>query len=322
MHEGQTTLAKLIVALQTGGGGEGIKLSDEERHQWAKQDVRGCISIAHRLAGDLKTFVRLGVDDDGQLKHPEVEVPAIVKAGSLRKSATRKVMELFGSSKSLASTGSEAARSSSPGTATSKGKDLQASKGKDLGRFGKSKVKNHLLAGHRSPMRSADEMAAEAEEKRKAAKMTSFVAQSAPRLRMVGGPQGDIKSYILYQAEATPAGPPKPPPNPQRHIPEILTPSQSMTNDNQQSWGHVWQRLNHVSGAKDRQALGENIQSYYQDATWRFAHDVPLLDKAHSRLALHANVSRHVSALQTEKQKIVYRFAAHLPVDGSGEKAK
>lgn len=314
-HTGYVTLGHLIAALQTGGIGSTMKLSEDECHSWAERDARGCIISAHKLVGDLKTQVRQGTDEElNKPLDPEgdrsVETSPS-KAGGLRKHLAGKMMSLLGRSAGRRSAspvdGSDGGRSVSPGSSPSKPKDvggLAGTKGKDpLGTSGKLKVKKYVAAGHRAPFIRTDEDNGEADETVHASKAGGGKAagavpiKRAPRLRT--HPRDDIREYMHYQATSPAAGPTRPPSSPHE---VIIKPSQNMLNGNQDSWSHVWGRLNQASGHKDRQGLQKDIHSYFETATDSLSHDVPLLDKAHSRFAVHLEARKHASAMAKQKK--------------------
>jgi Ca2+-binding EF-hand superfamily protein len=303
MHDGQTTLGKLVAALQAGGPGTAIRLSDDDVVVYSKHDARNCTNSANRLVTDLKSLVRQNIDYSStpvEVEDKDVISPserarqerlAMVESmplGSLRKSVAEKMKRLFGSSGGLNS-GNQAGQRSTSTT------DSAASSG---GTSPKGRTKKIMSMGHRSPAqndKSENERKKENENPRKA---TPAILKKVP-------PE-DIKYYLLHQATYPAAGPPKPPPNP-RNPQESYTPSMNMMGDNQTAWNQVWNRLHTASGQKDRQELEKEIHNYFQAGTWRLSHDVPLLEKVESRHAVHTDARRHAHALETEKQKIVYK---------------
>jgi Ca2+-binding EF-hand superfamily protein len=246
-HEGYVTLGLLIAALQAGGPGTAVKLSEEETDTKAKQDVHGCISSVQKLVGDLKSHVRQGAHEDIL---PSKELPL------------------------------------------AKGNEAQAARGR-MKRTG----------GHRGSMPKQTNHLGEGSDTSGnvgSARPGIMSPRSTRAARLRTYPHDDIKFYILHQAECPTAGTPKAPPNPRE---EVKTASHVKTADNQQSWNHVWRRLNKASSPEDRQRLEKDVQDYYQDAMMSLSHDVPLLDKAHSRYALHRKVGRHNAALEADKDK-------------------
>lgn len=268
LHDGQTTLGRFIAALQAGGPGSAQKLSDEERDSYAKHDVRGCTSNVHRLVGDFKTEVLQGVDDAGKnsfensavLHDSSREEVSPMKNGTCRKAIARKAVALCGGGAS---------------------NETDCADGGRLGAHNKCKIKKHWTTGHRGILKAGSDEG----------KRDKLQVKSPAPARLRTTPLEDIRFYVVHQAAAPAAGPPKPFANSREEV--FRTPSQNTVIDNQKSWSSVWKRLNTASGYEDRQSLEREIHSYYQTATDCLSHDVPLLEKAHSRFALHANVRKH-----------------------------
>merc|ERR1711957_5798 len=55
------------------------------------------------------------------------------------------------------------------------------------------------------------------------------------------------------------------------------TPSEMAVPGAQQSWGNIWKNLHNSPGHQHRHRLEKRLQNYFQDATWKLSHHVPLL---------------------------------------------
>lgn len=68
-----------------------------------------------------------------------------------------------------------------------------------------------------------------------------------------------------------------------------------------QSWGMVWGQV--ISkGQTGRIGLEGDLHGYYNDTSRSMSHDVPLLRRSHSRLALHQSTLLHQSALTAKRR--------------------
>jgi len=65
----------------------------------------------------------------------------------------------------------------------------------------------------------------------------------------------------------------------------------------QQSWGRLWQTLHSSLDPKERFEMEKELLQYYQKASKSVSHDVPLLERSHSRHAIHRSVRAHSRAL-------------------------
>jgi hypothetical protein len=296
---------------------------------WAQQDVRFCIQGVHKYVGDLKQQVRQNPAEEKKMREqveiaPEVkENSSPSKMGTLRRNLSQKVSKFLGGTASQR-TGNQSdgdgTRASSPGAAAGNTKTRSDTMGTTCSLPGsKGKVKKYLVAGHRAPMKPGEFASAakqaDSPEDQDQGKSTAPPKKHAPRLRTL--PNQDVRFFVLHNATAPAAGRPKPILKDHHgRQQEFKSPSQNMTNDNQRSWGKTWRHMNNAPGAQDRHTQMDNIYNYYQTATDRLSHDVPLFERAHSIYAVHEGTRRHLSALQTERQKIVYRFGAQMQREG------
>lgn len=288
-NEGLVSLGNLVAALQAGGPGSSVKLQEEGLRAHAKQDVRGCMSSTIRLVGDLKSQVRQGVNwsenqkperpasgGEEEVAEPKAATP-MSRAGSKRPTTGKHRM----SSRPMSGMqGGKAARSSSPDgagaqrPATSSPAEPGASSsgpgnGQDHGGDSSGNVESQRCNGH------------------------------PPRLRTVA--VQDLKEYGIVE---------KPPETRRpgvRGVSAPLAPTDRCVNDNQNSWGNLWRHFKKCSGQEDRMTLEKDLQAYYQTATWRLSHDVPLLKQSHSRFALHQNARAHYTMLEPESRRALMR---------------
>merc|ERR1712039_36997 len=88
---------------------------------------------------------------------------------------------------------------------------------------------------------------------------------AAPSLR-AAKPE-DLADFCLYIA------------NKNKHKDENkkATPSEMAVPGAQQSWGAIWKSLHKSPGHQHRHRLEKRLQNYFQDATWKLSHHVPLL---------------------------------------------
>jgi len=288
-NEGSATLGNLVAALQAGGPGSSVKLQEEGLRAHAKQDVRKCISSAHTLVGDLKTQVRQGVrfpeanrsplspaisEDESASEAETDKMKRNFRATSQRGKRSRPTSALRGSQAtgpsagsrpgtSLGGTDGPAASSSRPGTSLADGPAASSSSrpGTSLGASASGKDLHERRAG------------------------LSSQSGLQPRLRTF--PHQELKNFVRVQTPSRGARPGTSTPS----APQL--PSHRTVNDNQQSWGSIWNHFKRCTGQEDRAGLEKDVQAYYQNATWRLSHDVPILKQSHSRFDLHRNARTH-----------------------------
>merc|ERR1719162_1827536 len=75
---------------------------------------------------------------------------------------------------------------------------------------------------------------------------------------------------------------------------------------NQQSWDRLWNVFHKSPDCKERYETEREILQYYQKAAKSISHDVPLLERSHSRHAVHRSVKAHTAALMSNKKNAAF----------------
>lgn len=278
-NEGLVTLGKLTAALQAGGPGNHVRQGDQERDHAATQEVKGVMAVHHKFAWDLKGQVRLSLQaaeeavgrsktsDGSTMRGGESQDISQASAGGAPASPGgfrqvtnhhhKKRRTVDGASITMAAV-QAMAMSPKSGKAAA-----QASGGGNPATPGQGK-KQEAAVG----ISASD--AGEGEDE----VTTDQVV--APRIR--AAPQEELAKYM---AKLDPS-----------RIQEHKKIMQDPIAGTQQSWGRLWQYLHKSPDAKERLEVEKELLQYYQKATKTVSHDVPLLERSHSRHALHKSIGR------------------------------
>lgn len=297
--EGVVTLGRLIAALQAGGPGRKARLTQEERNTHAQQEIRDCTSTARRLAGDLKAQVRQGTQvQDGSPARYKSEDETEEGGSDGDTNASARLFSLDGRKFSLASPNVKKFLSAGNAVNTSgtvKTRRLQAMANKERRKSALHSGGSPDHAGDSDSI-SSPQNGRDAEASPDSSKDGASPTQGPPRIRTVD--HRELKPYVLHQQAIA-----KPSAKKRYDDPRKPKPWELKVTDNEQSWGSVWKRLHHCDGTEEREAIEKKMHSYYQTATWRVSHDVPLLEQPPSRFLLHQNSRAHHNVLVSDKEK-------------------
>mmetsp|Transcript_33006 Transcript_33006/g.60841 ORF Transcript_33006/g.60841 Transcript_33006/m.60841 type:complete len:1006 (+) Transcript_33006:78-3095(+) len=298
-HEGVMTISRLIAALQAGGPGRNVRLTRDEQKMKAELEVRGITVKGHTLARDLKTDVRLGSRGEGSpvmsrmgfSRINEEEEEFAVTHGRMSTTRIPESPEKNASPKGRKSWGVHSLFGGNRGAKLLAQLQRAHSRDSEARKTGASPD-----AKGANPERNADEPRSPQHmhilDDKEAVSESSSPTHGPPRLRTV--PDAEIKSYQV------PLPAPKRRGNAKAKMKGSLQPkrqSEKFVEDVQDSWGHVWKRLNETSGTDDREDIEKKVQGYYQTSSWRMSHDGALLEHSPSRHLCHKNIRAHHSAL-------------------------
>mmetsp|Transcript_75595 Transcript_75595/g.130869 ORF Transcript_75595/g.130869 Transcript_75595/m.130869 type:complete len:1006 (-) Transcript_75595:39-3056(-) len=260
-NEGYVSLGKLIAALQAGGPGNIQRLPPEERDQKAAQDVKTCLLPHHKLATDLKALVRQSPkspeEPHGVKRHAGNEDADEEEKGIIEKMAFKGL-------------GAGVKKDSSGIAVACRAAWEQATPPSSASRKGKSDGSG---SEERRNSKDGGEHPTDAD-----GHPTSTIA---PRLR--APPQEELAKYM---AKLDPS-----------RIQEHKRFAQDPVDGAQKSWGKLWDYLKKAPGQKDRVYIEKNLLSYFTMTTKSMSHDMPLLERSHSRHAIHKSVRAHTRAL-------------------------
>lgn len=114
----------------------------------------------------------------------------------------------------------------------------------------------------------------------------------APRLGTI--PHEEIAQYVaLGNAVCPPAKAGK---GPATGKPQAST-AAGRVEDMQASWGSIWQCLRDTSTLGNKAHMSQECESYFNTASKRLSHDIPLLQVTLNRFALHASSCAHEKVL-------------------------
>lgn len=277
-HDGFTSVGRLIAALQIGGPGSAPKLPQEERDLRAKLDAKMTWDPFMKKAAELKRQVRQGtqVDDCQPAGGQEWSVPGSPRcqAEGLRAAEHRP------SSSAAAVRG----HASSPAGGSHR---LQTSGLSVRCKSQERQLRGTMVRGGRgSPDKAsaADAWLGLSEEAAKGGGVKSAVA---PRLRTT--PADQLAPYVenlafrVYDPKKT---------------------SQVSVSGAQNSWGNVYGQLRKSPpGARpeERVRIEKELHGYFDSATYKLSHDVPLLQDMHGYLELYNKTRAHHEALRPPK---------------------
>jgi len=303
-NDGLVSLGRLVAALQSGGPGSNVRLPSRERNQRAKQDICGCMAPVHKLATDLKTQVRQGLfsadgadglGEGGREVSPEAGEG--VSEAAMLSTASIKTRERGPNSRqgikhqACPSTSGAIGRCRSAGSVgnaraalASRLKSPASNSKKSTPSYGRSPPEVRAAGGQDRSHRSSSSGGGREPSGRAAGakdQATTMLQGIPPRLRAM--PQEGLAKYV---ARLDPA-----------RITDHKKIAQCPIQGAQDSWSEVWRCLHRSPGHQDRAGLEKDLQGYFQTATWSMSHDVPLLQRSHSRYALHQSTRAHHNAL-------------------------
>lgn len=304
-NEGVVTISRLIAALQAGGPGRHVRLTKDEQTYKAEQEIKSSTATLRKLAGDLKTDVRLGSRGDSPVKS-RTGVPKIDEedeefgAHDGRHTArTQNTARTHNSEKNSAKSSPKSKRGwgvqalFAPNRGAKLLAQLHRAQSKDSAqtRQGAGPEKQQVATPDKFGSPQQMNSPSSQQDNNEPLSDSSSPKHRPPRLRTV--PDHETKFHIPLVAPKRGSSKSKVKSSlqqPKKHHEKCI-------DDNQQSWDHVWKRLNETDGTDDREAIERSTFSYFQTATWRLSHDGPLLEQSPSRLLCHMNIRAHHSAL-------------------------
>lgn len=292
-NEGVVTLGKLTAALQSGGPGNRKRQPSEERDKEATQDVRYVMSAHHKYAADLKMSVRHG------LHTPEAGLNRQSSGDSGRGDSQQEASTTDSPNRSTEIPGGHRPSGAFAGRARHHRKSegfavafkaqawsttARDNDRKKAGQEAKTAQTSTLLPHQKESVPAAatgsvdvkTEAMQDDEEIHKA-----MEGKVAPPIRTL--PQEELAKYM---ARLDPS-----------RVQEHKKIAQDPITGSQQSWGRLWKCLHGSPDAQERLEVEKELLQYYQKATKTASHDVPLLERSHSRHAAHRSAGAHRRAL-------------------------
>jgi len=283
-NDGLATFGKLIAALQSGGPGNRHREPSEERDFKVTQEVKAEMMFHHKYIDGLKNQVRQNLNLDmtevsrcqGSSLDSQQEAGGESPSRSMESSpgGFRQVKRPHNQKKKEG-----AVVANSPGTTESSGLPCRKQKGPPTPSGGGDKrvqspeIQDGPAAsggGDGSPQGDGGE-----EE------VWTDQSNIAPRIRVM--PEEDLAKYMKGLDKSRIQDHKKIAPDP--------------IAGTQQSWSRLWHVLHKSPDAKDRFDTEKSLRHYYQKASNKVSIDVPLLERSHSRHAIHRSVRAHTNAL-------------------------
>jgi len=288
--EGVVTLGKLIAALQAGGPGNHQRPPSAERERRATSDVRAHMTHHHKFAVEVKNQVRQGLHtpeekqrqaSGGSPTHgdspQEVESPSAGCSPAHRTLAPRKRLQHSRSDGAMLTMQA----SMSLHGATPKGGATPTAGGTKAPPTPKSASgSSQKQDAPKAPTGAGDAAAAAAEEMDEV--LNPGAGVGVPRLRVQ--PQEELAKYMAKL-------------DPSRIQEHKKFRQEDPVAGAQHSWHRLFQCVHNTNDPKERYTIERELLQYYQKASKSVSHDVPLLERSHSRHAIHRSVRAHSRAL-------------------------